>query len=154
MREASRAVGRAWLLLTVAIALHVVDEALTGFLNVYNPTVAAIRAAVPWLPLPVFRFDAWLGGFFTGIAAMGLVTPFVFAGLRWTRTVAYVLAVFMVLNACGHVAGTILGHTAPSVQFERPMPGFYSSPFLLAAAIYLLSRLTAYPCNDVTKAGN
>jgi hypothetical protein len=36
--------GRAWLALTVAFALHVLDEATTGFPDVYNPTVTAMRA--------------------------------------------------------------------------------------------------------------
>ena len=35
--------GAPWFALTVAFALHVLDEATTGFLNVYNPTVLAAR---------------------------------------------------------------------------------------------------------------
>jgi hypothetical protein len=36
-------VRTAWLQLVVALALRVIDEALTGFLEVYNPTVRALR---------------------------------------------------------------------------------------------------------------
>jgi hypothetical protein len=36
--------GLAWLFLCVAFCAHVADEALTGFLDVYNPTVLAVRA--------------------------------------------------------------------------------------------------------------
>jgi hypothetical protein len=36
--------GWSWFALTVAFALHVTDEASTGFLSVYNPTVTALRA--------------------------------------------------------------------------------------------------------------
>ena len=32
----------AWLLLCAALAAHVADEASTGFLDLYNPTVAAM----------------------------------------------------------------------------------------------------------------
>ena len=39
-----RSLARAWILLCLALALHVFDEATTGFLGVYNPTVLAIRA--------------------------------------------------------------------------------------------------------------
>jgi len=34
--SAARGFGRAWFALTVAFALHVLDEAVTGFLAVYN----------------------------------------------------------------------------------------------------------------------
>jgi hypothetical protein len=71
------------------------------------------------------------------------ISPFFFRGYSGVRPVAYFLAIVAgILNALGHVTGTILGHTVPSVQFPRPMPGFYSSPFLLAAAVYLLYRLS------------
>ena len=43
--------GWAWVALTLALAVHVADEALTDFLSVYNPTVEAIRARYPWVPL-------------------------------------------------------------------------------------------------------
>ena len=39
-----RSLGIAWVLMWVALAVHVIDEALTGFLLVYNPTVLALRA--------------------------------------------------------------------------------------------------------------
>jgi len=42
--------------LCVAFGLHVVDEALTDFLSVYNPIVRAVRARLPFLPLPTFTF--------------------------------------------------------------------------------------------------
>jgi hypothetical protein len=54
--------GFAWLLLSVALSLHVTDEALTDFLSVYNPAVQAIRKRVPFIPLPIFKFRVWLAG--------------------------------------------------------------------------------------------
>jgi hypothetical protein len=57
------------------------------------------------------------------------------------RPLGYVFAVIMLLNGIGHTAGTIAGRSVASVHFARPMPGFYSSPFLIAAAIYLLIQL-------------
>jgi hypothetical protein len=134
-------VGRAWLVLCAALALHVLDEALTGFLKVYNPTVVAIRAELPWLPLPVFRFETWIAGLIAAIIVLLALSVFVFRGARWTRPVAYALAIIMTANALGHTAGTIFGRTIADVSFPRPMPGFYSSPLLLAASIFLLTRL-------------
>ncbi len=137
------AVAVAWVLLALAIALHVADEAVTGFLPVWNSTVAVIRTRVPWLwlPLPVFSFRVWLGGLIVGVVAMLAVTPLVAAGVPWTRIAAWILAVMMIGNALGHFLGTIFGRTVEPLRFRRPMPGFYSSPFLLAAAIFLIWRL-------------
>jgi len=49
--------------------------------------------------------------------------------------------VIHLFNAMGHTLGTILGHTVASVTFPRPAPGFYSSPFLFIASIWLMVRL-------------
>jgi len=38
---------------------------------------------------------------------------------------------------------TVLGQTVSTVRFPRPAPGFYSSPLLLIASIYLFARLRA-----------
>jgi hypothetical protein len=43
--------GRAWLILTLGLACHVLDEALTGFLDVYNPIVRSARARFGWFPM-------------------------------------------------------------------------------------------------------
>ena len=133
--------GRAWLALVTALALHVTDEALTGFLSVYNPTVLAMRQTFPNFPMPVFTFRVWLGGLITLIVILFLLSPFAFRGTGWIRYLAWPLAVIMLLNALGHTLGTILGHTVPSVQFARPMPGFYSLPLLAAASLFLMWTL-------------
>lgn len=39
-----------WILLCLAVVLHVIDEATHNFLAVYNPTVMALRERVPRLP--------------------------------------------------------------------------------------------------------
>jgi hypothetical protein len=57
------------------------------------------------------------------------------------RPVAYVVSVLMIANGLNHFAGTILGRTVESVHFPRPMPGFYSSPTMIAASIYVLVQL-------------
>jgi hypothetical protein len=137
----SRLLGRAWVALTVALALHVADEALTGFLSVYNPTVLAMRQIYPNFPMPLFSFSVWLGGLIGLVIILFLLSPFAFRGDRWIRYVAWPFAFIMLLNALGHTLGTILGHTVPTVQFARPMPGFYSSPLLAAASLFLIWSL-------------
>ncbi|MGH9778013.1 MAG: hypothetical protein ACRD5I_06345 [Candidatus Acidiferrales bacterium] len=138
---AATRLGRAWVLFCAAIALHVLDEALTGFLGVYNPTVLALRERWSWFPMPVFEFGDWLAGLIVGIVLLLSLSVVVYSGAGWIRPVAYFLAALMILNGLGHTLGTVFGRTVESVRFARPMPGFYSSPFLIAAAVYLLWQL-------------
>ena len=139
--SASRHFGAAWITLCVAFAAHVADEALTGFLEIYNPTVLALRQRYDWFPMPVFEFREWLTGLVIAVAVLLALSPFALRGARWLRPLAYLFAVIMLLNAVGHTLGTIFGRTLPSITFERPMPGFYSSPFLLVASVYMLHEL-------------
>lgn len=131
----------AWISLCLALALHVIDEASTGFLSVYNPTVMALRKSRPWLPFPVYTFRGWLTGLVAVNVLLLCLSVFVLHGARWMRPIAYVFAAIMLANGLGHILGTILGRTVASIRFPRPMPGFYSSPFLLLASLYLLYEL-------------
>ena len=135
--------GLAWLLLCLAFCCHVADEALTGFLAVYNPTVLAMRGQYPWFPMPTFGFREWLVGLIFANVLLLALTPLAYRNARWIRPLAYFFAAIMFLNGLGHTFFTILGHTVASVQFPRPAPGFYSSPLLLAASVYLFLRLRA-----------
>lgn len=122
--------GWGWIALTMALALHVTDEALTNFLAIYNPTVLAIRRRVPLLPLPTFTFRVWLSGLVFGVILLLALSPFAFRGARWMMFASYVLGGFMIANGLQHIAG--------SIYMGRPMPGVYSSPLLLICSIYLL----------------
>jgi hypothetical protein len=129
--------GLAWLLLCFAFAGHVADEALTGFLPLYNATVRALRAEYSWYPMPTFEYRGWLTGLIVVLLILFLLTPFGYRNLRFLRPLAYIFAVVMFLNGIGHTLATIFGRAASSVPIPRPAPGFYSSPFLLAGSIYL-----------------
>jgi hypothetical protein len=109
--------GLAWFLLCLAFCAHVADEALTGFLPIYNATVLAMRNQYRWYPMPTFEYRNWLTGL--------------------------IIATIHLLNGMGHTLATIFGRTASSIHFSRPAPGFYSSPLLLAGSIYLFIRLRA-----------
>lgn len=135
--------GLAWLLLSVAFCCHVTDEALTGFLPVYNATVLAMRAQYRWFPMPTFGFYEWLTGLIFACVVLLALTPLAYRNARWLRPFAYFYAVIMFMNGLGHTFFTILGRTVASVQFPRPAPGFYSSPLLLITSVYLLLRLRA-----------
>jgi hypothetical protein len=133
--------GSAWLALCVAFALHVLDEATTGFLAVYNPTMTILRSRWGWSPMPTFEFREWL---LTLVVACGLLfclTPVAARGMRGLRPLAWFYPVIMFFNGLSHTLFTILGHTVASVTFPRPAPGFYSSPFLFVASVWLMVRL-------------
>ena len=120
----------AWMALCGALAVHVADEALTDFLALYNPSVLAIRERYPSLPLPTFTFEGWLSLLIFAIIALTAASFFVWHG-RWAmRPISYVFAGLMLLNGLLHIAGSFYMGTF--------MPGVYSSPLLLAAAIALI----------------
>lgn len=133
--------GWPWLVLTFGFACHVLDEATTGFLAVYNPTVLAMRARWGWFPMPTFTFRVWLVALLIGVTICFAVTPFAFRGARWMRPLAWLAVVIQFSNAMGHTIGTILGHTVATVTFPRPAPGFYSSPLLFIGSVWLAVRL-------------
>ncbi|MEW6208851.1 MAG: HXXEE domain-containing protein [Acidobacteriota bacterium] len=126
-RTSTFAHGLAWLCL--ALAAHAADEALTDFLSVYNPAAHWIREKF-YLPLPIFTFEMWIGGLIAAIIALLSLSAFAFRGAKWMRTLSYVFALVMLANGLLHIAG--------SIYLGRWMPGVYSSPLLLAAAINLL----------------
>jgi hypothetical protein len=145
MREApalsASGFGTAWFALCVAFALHILDEAATGFLAVYNPTVTILRSRWSWFPMPTFAFREWLVMLMLACALLFCLTPLAARGMPGLRPVAWFFAVIMLLNGLGHTLFTILGHTVASVTFPRPAPGFYSSPLLLATSLWLMFRL-------------
>lgn len=128
----NRRFGLAWLGFAVALAIHVLDEATHDFLSFYNPSARAIRARMPFLPLPTFTFESWLTTLVIGISVFVCLSPFAFRGTRWARFVAVAASILVgVVNAGGHMF--------ISVYYHRWMPGVYSSPLLLLAALFLLS---------------
>jgi hypothetical protein len=122
--------GVAWLTLCAAFAIHVADEALTDFLPVYNSTARAIRARFPFLLIPTFTFRVWLTGLVVAVLVLASLTPIAFRGAAGLRPVAYVFGLVM--------AGNGVLHLVASLYKRRAMPGVYSAPLILAAAIYLL----------------
>lgn len=138
---ATRAVSRAraWQLLAGALALHVIDEASTGFLAFYNPMVLNIRSRIAWFPMPTFSFGAWLGGLIGFIIVLAALTPVVRRGGVAIRIVCVVFGVMMFLNGLGHLAG--------SIYFGRWLPGATSAPLLLIASVLLVRATLTQPLN-------
>lgn len=126
----------AWMGLCAALAIHIVDEAVTEFLAFQNASVLAIREKYPFLPLPVLTFKIWLSLLIFAVIALTAVSYFVWKG-RWAmRPISYAFGGFMLLNG--------LCHIAISIYMEELMSGVYSSPLLLAASIALIIATRAW----------
>lgn len=126
--------GLAWVVFVSAVALHVADEASHDFLSTYNPSVLAIRSRMPFLPIPTFTFRSWITLLSSAIILSLCLSPLAFHGNHAFRVAAFVLAILVgILNAALHLIG--------SAYTRRWLPGTYSAPLLLAAAIYLLTAL-------------
>jgi hypothetical protein len=123
---------RAWLFLVVALAVHVVDEALTGFLDFYNPLVRSLRERIGWFPTPTFTFDVWLTGLVLLVLALALVTPWIRRGGMAVAGASWAFSTLMFLNGLGHLLG--------SAYFGRWLPGVTSAPLLLVASAVLAFR--------------
>lgn len=120
----------AWLGMCAALAIHVVDEAVTDFLSFQNSSVVAIREKYPFLPLPLFSFEVWISLLIFAVAALTAVSYFVWKG-RWAmRPISHVFAGVMLTNG--------LFHIAISIYMGELVSGVYSSPLIIAASIPLI----------------
>lgn len=122
----------AWILLVSATGLHVIDEALTDFLDFYNPLIFGLRDRLGFFPMPTFSHGLWLAGLIIAVAVGFALTPAVNRGSRFIRILTIVIGIIMIANGLGHMLG--------SLYFGRLLPGFWSSPFLLAAAVFVVVR--------------
>ena len=126
-----------------AVAVHVLDEATTGFLPLYRNVAQNLRAMLGLSFPPVFTFQTWLVGLIIAIIIGFALTPLVIRGGRFIRILTTVVGMLMVVNALGHMLG--------SAYLGRLMPGFWSSPFLLVTAVYVVLRGFSHPHPSAAK---
>ncbi|MEJ2132821.1 MAG: HXXEE domain-containing protein [Gammaproteobacteria bacterium] len=125
--------GRAWLLFATMLALHVWDELLSDFLPFYNHLVLELRASFGVFPMPTFSLPLWIAGLTLLVVALLMMVPLVERGGRAVRWFAGFVSLVMILNALGHLGG--------SLYFDRWLPGATSSPLLLLSALWMLHRV-------------
>ena len=116
--------------MVAAFALHVLDEALTDFLPLYNSIILDLRNAYAFVPFPTFTFTAWLSGLVIALMILALMTWFVFSGRKPMLYVSYLLSIVMILNGLSHIGA--------SLYWGLLAPGVISSPLLLVTAVALL----------------
>lgn len=138
--------GTAWLLFAAALALHVIDEAAHNFVSIYNSNALMVRQRFG-IPVPVFTLETFLISLGAAVLLLLCLSPLAFRGTPWLRRAAVPLAIVVgICNACWH--------TIASIYFHRFMPGVYSSPVLLVAAIFLLhAARVATPKASASAAG-
>jgi hypothetical protein len=122
----------AWILMISAISVHVFDEIVTGFLPFYNQLILNLRGRLGFFLMPTLTFGAWVAGLITAIIICFSLTPVVNRGGKFIRVFTTVLGLLMIVNALGHILG--------SVYFARFLPGFWSSPLLLLTAALVVVR--------------
>ena len=120
----------AWIILTVALTLHVLDEALNDFLSIYNPLVALINQRMGILFFPAFSTTEWLTGLTMGIIILFGFSFFANHEKKWILYLSYFYGVLMLLNGLGHILG--------SFYYSKFIAGVYTSPLLLVGSIYLI----------------
>jgi hypothetical protein len=114
----------AWLLLCGVLSAHVADEALTGFLDLYNAAVTAMG-----LPSLQFTFPVWITLLALAIAGLLILSYWVRRGTWWTVHAGYVFAFLMLANGIAHLSF--------SIHRRAWMSGAYTSPVLVAASLNL-----------------
>jgi uncharacterized protein with HXXEE motif len=122
--------GWAWLAATIALALHVADEATHDFLAWYNPRALRMRRFFGGLPFPpTFTFWPWLIGLMAAVLILAAMAPAAFAGEHRLLGVAYFLSIV-------HIGNGLL-HIGASIAARRSVPGVLSAPLLLLTGIWI-----------------
>lgn len=120
----------AWIILTLALTLHVLDEALNDFLSIYNPLVELINNRIAFTFFPIFSTMEWLTGLTIVIIILFGLSFFAYHKKKWIVYLSYFYGILMLLNGMGHILG--------SFYYSKLIAGVYTSPLLLVGSIYLI----------------
>jgi hypothetical protein len=120
--------GLPWLVLCLALAVHVAEEIHGGFLSAYGAALQAIRDLFPFLPVPHLGLTVWLSASIGVVALLTALTPLAYRGMRGMR----ILMLWFVALAFANV----IGHVGSSLLVGKLMPGTCSTLFLTAAGVY------------------
>ncbi len=133
--------GLAWLLLSIALGLHIWDATVHDFIGYYNATVLALYGHFEWFPRIDMESRTWLAAMILVNLILFALAPIAFRNVHWLRPLAYVAAGVGVAIGIGHALVTLRGCTVRSVLIEGVSPGFYSALLLFLSACNLSWRL-------------
>ena len=126
----------AYLLFVISLMLHIIDEAVNDFLGFYNPFVLNIRERLSFFPFPTFTFRLWIFGLSLLIIILFSITVFIYGRNKVILLIIRIFSFLMILNGLGHIIG--------SIYFSEILPGFYFSPLLIGASIYLMVTVNSH----------
>jgi hypothetical protein len=124
--------GKAWLLLSISLLLHIIDEATHNFLQYYNQVAPNLRERYR-LPVPSFTFTQWITGLIIVVTVVLLLTPLAYQGKKLTRVLAWPYSIIMLFNGLLHIVG--------SFYYGLVLPGTYSAPLLLGCSVMMLVQI-------------
>jgi len=126
----SHGIGRPWLALCFALAVHVAEEAFIGFLPFYSDATRAVSELLPFVTSPslVLAASMWTGVAF--VAILTALAPLAYRGASGMRVATIGVALIALANVSGHIVGSVLAGQA--------LPGVYTTPLLAVVGIYAL----------------
>jgi hypothetical protein len=125
-----RSLGMPWLVLCLALAIHVAEEIGSGFLASYELALESMRRLVPYVESPHISLTIWLAASIGLVLLLALLTPLAYRGARGMRT--------LMLWVIGLALANVLGYVGGSVLAGWPIPGVYSTAALAAACAYAI----------------
>jgi small-conductance mechanosensitive channel len=128
--HSSHGIGRPWLALCFALAVHVAEEAFIGFLPFYGDATRAVSELLPFVTSPslVLAASMWISVAF--VAILTALAPFAYRGAGWMRVATISVALIALANVSGHIVGSMLAGQA--------LPGVYTTPLLAVVGVYAL----------------
>ncbi|MGC8760079.1 MAG: hypothetical protein ACP5UT_13635 [Bryobacteraceae bacterium] len=120
---------QSWLMLTLALTLHVAEGAVRDYLSFYNPLAMSLRDMMLWTWMPTFTFAAWLGGWIAILAVLYGMAWFAAYPARWMVWASIAYAELMFLYAAAKLGFAL--------YLEKAIPGVYTAPLLVAASGWL-----------------
>lgn len=127
----------AWLVLSLAFALHVADEVLNGTSAFYSNLADFMTNYLPAVRFPAFRPEIWLINLSGAALALIALTWLVYKRRGPMRFASYVFAIFATANAMLHIM--------VSLAVSQAMPGSLTAPLMLAAALFLFASIPEEP---------
>ncbi len=126
----SHGIGRPWLALCFCLAVHVAEEAFTGFLPFYGDATRAVSELLPFVTSPslVLATSMWMSVAF--VAILTALAPFAYRGASWMRVATIGVSLVALANVSGHIGGSML--------VGQALPGVYTTPLLAVVGVYAL----------------
>lgn len=124
---------RVWLVLCLTLAVHVLDEAVGGFILQVNGLLSGIARDREILGVPQFTSVGWLAALAVVVLLLLVFTGPVSRSAPLTRLLPHAVASVLLVNGLGHMALTL--------WVGQVVAGTLSSPLLLLVSTWAFTNL-------------